>query len=47
MAQYDVDINLALKGARELKLFDDRLKQLTAKLEELDRVQNDIGKRNP
>ena len=47
MAQYDVDINLALKGARELKLFDDRLKQLTAKLEELDRVQNSIGKRNP
>ena len=47
MAQYDVDINLALKGTRELKLFDDRLKQLTAKLEELDRVQNDIGKRNP
>jgi negative regulator of replication initiation/plasmid maintenance system antidote protein VapI len=47
VAQYDVDINLALKGTRELKLFDDRLKQLTAKLEELDRVQNDIGKRNP
>ena len=47
MAQYDVDINLALKGTRELKLFDDRLKQLTAQLEELDRVQNEIGKRNP
>ena len=47
MAQYDVDINLAVKGARELKLFEDRLKQLNAKLEELDRVQNNIGKRNP
>ena len=47
MAQYDVDINLAIKGARDLKLFDERLKQLNAKLEELDRVQNNIGKRNP
>jgi hypothetical protein len=47
VAQYDVDINLAVKGARELKLFEDRLKQLNAKLEELDRVQNNIGKRNP
>ena len=47
VAQYDVDINLALKGVRELKLFDDRLKQLNAKLKELNKVQNNIGKRNP